>query len=517
MKIQEIIGISALSTLMLASAPVLYAQDESAAEGDTEELTLEEVIVTASIRNSIANSIASKRNSDNLIEAIYADDIGKLPDQNLAEVLENIPGVQITRTAGVGTGVQIRGTNANRTEINGVSTAGSGTGRVGINFEDVSASIITGVEVIKAPNAKTIEGSVGGTINLTTLRPLNLPGLLAAARVQGEHSSLSTDNIKPLISGSIGNNWETDYGSFGAVFSASWQKKDVTAFRPRADRDNYVGPGENPSADFQYLPIQFFVQDYDNYEADTQNYVTTLEWAPNDDLRFYFDSVINNQDVQQQSSRVQTSGVSTQRLVARIDGFEEVDFGTLVGENGAQDLGSIMAAVTGVIPAQLGDRYDPNLRLSGDTNSRDSNSKIWSFGGDWTGDRFRAGFGLSWSKNETTTPSINTTLNFINPNTPFGSPNENGTPIRFDLRESLAFGIAEDDPYAPSTEELLDPANYRLRDVNVTDDYQENEENAGRLDFTYDFSNPRKPLNLISAIATTRRAVPVTRYVQTTG
>jgi len=116
-----------------------------------------------------------------------AEDIGKLPDQNLAEVLENITGIQITRTAGVGTGVQIRGTNANRVEINGVSTVGSGAGRSGINFQDVNASIIAGVEVIKAPEASTIEGSVGGTINLRTIRPLDLKKPLASLRVQGEY------------------------------------------------------------------------------------------------------------------------------------------------------------------------------------------------------------------------------------------------------------------------------------------------------------------------------------------
>lgn len=65
--------------------------------------------------------------------------MGKLPDQNLAEVLENITGVQITRSAGIGTGVQIRGTSSNRVEINGVSTVGSGSGRSGFSFEDVNA------------------------------------------------------------------------------------------------------------------------------------------------------------------------------------------------------------------------------------------------------------------------------------------------------------------------------------------------------------------------------------------
>ena len=501
MNYKRFISTLTLSISALTFSSLTLAQDDATGQDvmdlEEEEVTLEEVIVTGSMRASLASSIMAKRNSDNLVESIFADDIGKLPDQNLAEVLENIPGVQITRTAGVGTGVQIRGTNANRTEINGVSTVGSGSGRTGINFEDVSASIISGVEVIKTPDAKTIEGSVGGTINLKTIRPLNLPELLAAVRVQGEDSSLSPDGIKPRLSGSFGNNWSTDYGEFGFVLSGSYAKQDVTAFRPRADRDNYVAAGDNASADFQFLPIQFFVQDYDNYETKTTNWVGTFEWAPNDDLRFYFDAIIGDQRTNQESSRVQTSGVSNLRFDANITEFELVDFGTLNGENGRQDLGSIMAAVRGVIPAQGDSPWDPNLRLSGDTNSRDTDNNIYSLGGEWTRDRFRMGFEVSSSKNKTTTPSINTTLNFINPNVPFGSPNENGTPIEFDLtRGSLTFGIAEGEANAPTTAQLLDPANYRLRDVNITDDYIKNKDEAARLDFNYDFSQSDVTMDL---------------------
>ena len=127
----------------------------------------------------------------------------------MAEVLENVTGVQITRTAGIGTGVQIRGTNANRVEINGVSTVGSGSGRSGIDFEDVNASIISSVEVTKASEAKTIEGSVGGTINLRTIRPLELEETLGSVRVQIEDSSLTSDGSKPRYSGAWGDKWTT--------------------------------------------------------------------------------------------------------------------------------------------------------------------------------------------------------------------------------------------------------------------------------------------------------------------
>jgi len=190
-----------LCTAVLPFSAVAIAQDseEIVVEEAADEESRQSVVVVKGIRSSLANALEEKRSADNLIEVIQAEDIGKLPDQNLAEVLENVTGVQITREAGVGTGVQIRGTNANRTEINGVSTVGSGSGRGGISFEDVSASMIAAVEVTKAPEAKTIEGSVGGTINLRTIRPLALTERLLSVRVQGEDSSLTTDGITPRL------------------------------------------------------------------------------------------------------------------------------------------------------------------------------------------------------------------------------------------------------------------------------------------------------------------------------
>ena len=81
-------------------------------------------------------------------------------------------------------------------------------------------------------------------------------------------------------------------------------------------------------------------------------------------------------------------------------------------------------------------------------------------------------------------------INFINPNVPSGSPNENGTPFEFDLTGgSLTFGIAQGEANAPTAAELLDPANYRLRDVNQSQDKAENSEDAFRADFTVDMTD----------------------------
>lgn len=453
-----------------ATGGVTYAQDE----GDA----LEEIVVQG-IRGSLQNALAEKQASDNLKEVIIAEDIGKLPDQNLAEVLENITGIQITRRAGVGSGVQIRGTNANRVEINGVSTVGSGSGRSGIDFEDVNASIISAVEVIKSPEAKTIEGSVGGTINLRTIRPLDLKETLGSIRIQGEDSSLSTESIKPRVSAAWGDNWTTDAGDFGFVVSGSYTEQEAVSFRPRVDRDNIaMPPGANPS---EFLGIQFLVQEQENDDYETTNLATTFEWAPNDNWKFHFDAIINEQERSQDSYRLQASGVSTLRDLSIPTAFETVNFG--VGP------GLFPAALAGTLEPDLAfDDDDPNLRFSSDTGSRVTDSEIFALGGEWQGGKLSASFEFATTSSDTVNPNLSTTLNFLNPSCPLdGTSNDNCVPFRYDLSGgSLAFGINFDSPFAPTQADLLNPNNVVLDQVIFGRNETNNEEDALRLDFTYD-------------------------------
>jgi TonB-dependent receptor len=474
--IQRIIAATSLSALALAFTAPTMAQDDDASAEPIEE------VIAVGIRGSLANSIETKRNSDNLIEAIYAEDIGKLPDQNLAEVLENVTGIQITRTAGVGTGVQIRGTNANRVEINGVSTVASGSGRSGIDFEDVNAAIISAVEVIKAPEAKTIEGSVGGTINLKTIRPLELTETLGAIRVQGEDSSLSTESMQPRLSGAFGKNWSSDAGDFGFVVSGSYTEQESVSFRPRTDRDNRTTPLA-PSSVPEYLGIQFFVQEQENYDYETTNLATTFEFAPNDNLKFHLDYIINEQERSQDSYRLQASGVSASavRLYSVPTEFETVDFG--VGP------GVFPAALQGTLEPNLAeDDDDPNLRFSSDTGSRVTDSEVLAIGGEWQGDKLSARFEYASTSSDTSNPNLSTTLNFINPNCPLdGTSNDNCVPFIYDLSgRSLSWGINFDSPFAPSPSDLTDPANVVIDQVIVGRNTTNNEEDALRLDFTLD-------------------------------
>ena len=488
-----LLGTTAMSMLAIPAFAQDAAPQDSA--GPETEQSSDDAIVVTGIRSSLATALGEKRTSNNIVEVIQAEDIGKLPDQNLAEVLENVTGVQITRQAGVGNAVQIRGTDANRTEINGVSTIGSGAGRSGISFEDLPAALIASVEVTKVPTAQTIEGSVGGTINLRTIRPLDLKEPLIAARAQMENSDLSKSTL-PRLSATIGNRWDTGIGEIGIVVSGSYARQDVAAFKPRVDRDALVLPGSSPSAEaFPVLRIQFLQQGLENYEYETYNGTAALEWKPNDDLKFYFDATLNNQNRGQQSHRVQISGTATPSVVDAMNNtaFEDVDFGTINGPNGAVDLGKVQAAVAGTIGigGTTGSVIDPNLRTSSDTGARVTKSRVFDLGTEWQAtDKLKVRAEVSLSTSKSDFPNFSTTLDFINPNGPqpvIGRSIDNGVPIEFDLRGgTLQFGIDQASPFAPTTAQLLDPANYQLQQVTQGANSTDNEEKAARLDFSYD-------------------------------
>lgn len=499
-----------LATVLLAGTAVMFAgpafaQTAPGAPQDQAGPSTEvEAVVVSGIRASLQSALVEKRNADNLVEVIKAEDIGKLPDQNLAEVLENVTGVQITREAGVGRGVQIRGTDANRVEINGVSTVGSGSGRSGISFDDLAASMISSVEVVKVSEAKTIEGSVGGTINLRTIRPLDLSKPLLAFRAQSEYSDLA-QSWTPRLSGTVGKRWDTDLGQFGLVGSFSYAKQDVVAFRPRVDRDAVVTPtsGRASAQAFPFLRIQFFNQDLDDFEYETKNFAGSAEWKPTDNLKFYFDATLNDQQRAEQSSTVQISTVSDNGVVDNTTNtaFETINLGTAQGPNGDIDLGSVKAALAGIILPRTNGNLAPYLRTTSDTGSRLTKSRVLSLGGEWTGDRLTVKSQAALSTSDTTLPSFNTTLEFVNPNSPApaaGVALANGVPIEFDLRDgALQFGIAQGQVSTPTAAMLLNPANYRLQQVAQSRSIRENKEKALRFDASYD---TREVLPIIRSI-----------------
>ena len=194
------------------------ADKELAAEEDATQ-PIEQMVVLG-IQRSLEGALAAKRRTTNLTESIYAEEIGQLPDENVAEVLENIPGVQITREGGIGEAVSVRGSEDNRVELNGRGTLSDQDNRGGIRFSDLPAALVKTLTVTKVPTADMVEGSIGGTINVKTYRGLKLNDPLAVGRFTAEYAD-NSESWNENYSATLGNRFETPIGDVGAIFTFS--------------------------------------------------------------------------------------------------------------------------------------------------------------------------------------------------------------------------------------------------------------------------------------------------------
>ncbi|MBQ4854672.1 TonB-dependent receptor [Rhodanobacter sp. B2A1Ga4] len=149
-----------------------------------------DAIVVTGIRGSIENSLRAKQNSDNIIEAISAEDIGKLPDASIAESLSRVPGLATQRLNGRANVISIRGLDPGfaGTTLNGREQATIGENR-GVEYDQYPSELISGVAIYKTPDASLIGQGLSGTVDLHTIKPLDLPGPAFAVNLRGEHTT----------------------------------------------------------------------------------------------------------------------------------------------------------------------------------------------------------------------------------------------------------------------------------------------------------------------------------------
>ncbi|MBB3167361.1 TonB-dependent receptor [Simiduia aestuariiviva] len=220
--------LAATISMVLGAVAMTPAHGQS---NDQEGLDqLEEIVVTG-IRGSLQRSMDIKRDAQGVVDAISAEDIGKMPDTNLAESLQRITGVSIDRSRGEGSKVTVRGfgPDYNLVTLNGrqLPTA-SGTSR-SFDFANLAAEGVAGVEVFKSGKANMPTGGIGSTINIKTTRPLESPGMVATVGVKGVHDTSTRDGdaLTPEISGLFSNTFADD--TVGIALSASRQERDSGA------------------------------------------------------------------------------------------------------------------------------------------------------------------------------------------------------------------------------------------------------------------------------------------------
>ena len=193
-----------------ASAQEAPAGPPPASQSSAGPVELQEVVVTG-FRQSLQTALDAKRASIQPIESVAAEDIGKMPDQNVTESLQRLPGISINRSGGKGTQVLIDGLANNLITLNGevlltgreIYSSGEGSGGAGgiqyASLEGIPSEEIGGIDVIKNPTARDREGGLGGQIDLKTRSPLaqNM-GLNLAGNVRGTKASGADGGVTPV-------------------------------------------------------------------------------------------------------------------------------------------------------------------------------------------------------------------------------------------------------------------------------------------------------------------------------
>lgn len=208
-----------------------FAQDAQ----DTSDGTVEEVIVTGSFRDSLANAVNIKKNESGFVDAIVASDIAEFPDNNLAESLQRIPGVAISRAGGEGRNITVRGLGPGFTTVrlNGMETisttggtdavGGNNRGR-GFDFNTFSSDLFSSLTVRKTNSAEVQEGSLGATVDLKAAQPFDYDDFVFTASGQLGYNDLS-EETDPGASFLVSNIFAD--GKFGVLFSLSYSERSV--------------------------------------------------------------------------------------------------------------------------------------------------------------------------------------------------------------------------------------------------------------------------------------------------
>lgn len=224
MKLRRALLLSAVAGSALTLAQPVLAQDAPAAQADDAAPAEEEILVTG-IRASERAAIDIKRNAVSVVDSIVAEDLGKLPDQNVAESLQRVTGVTIERNRGEGRYVTVRGFGPkfNAVTVNGRTLATDNNGRE-FSFDVIPSEIISGADVYKSPQANFNGSSIGATINVKTLRPLDQKqGFKVAASATGMWSEIA-DSWNPEFSGVA--SWKNDAGTFGVALAGVYSEQD---------------------------------------------------------------------------------------------------------------------------------------------------------------------------------------------------------------------------------------------------------------------------------------------------
>ena len=297
LSVSAIVGFAGTPALAQTAQPVPMPQESSdtsvspvsPADAEQPEAQDGQDIVVTGLRRSLESAQNIKRNSDGIVDAIVAEDIGKLPDTFASAALARVSGVQVTRGAGEAAGVQVRGLPDISTTYNGreIFTA---EGRF-VQIQDFPAGTVAALEVYKNGTANLIEGGIGGQVNVRGRRPFDFSGFEITGSLNGvnwEQSGKLTWNGNLLVS----NRWETGIGEMGLLVNASYVGLNyLDATREQSlvigTTNDVNAPGAG--AGIRYPDAQGrFTSNGDRWRPSAN---AAFQWRPTPELEIYVDGL----------------------------------------------------------------------------------------------------------------------------------------------------------------------------------------------------------------------------------
>ena len=223
------------------------AQTAPAAEpaAQNAEASQAATVVVTGYRYAIEKSLDQKRSANSIVEVITAEDVGKFPDKNVADALQRVPGVVVTRSGGEGKNVSVRGLSSELTltQLNGnyVATAESnGDPTRSFNYMLMPSNMLSSAELYKTPEARLDEGGIGGTVILKTRRPLDVPSGSGFLNAEGTWAD-TTKKTDGQFSGQYA--WHDESKRFGVLVGLTQQKRTTRTMG--ASTENWQWYGDN--------------------------------------------------------------------------------------------------------------------------------------------------------------------------------------------------------------------------------------------------------------------------------
>jgi TonB-dependent receptor len=298
------------------SMPVAVAQEDG-------QPVIEELVVTG-IRGSLKNSMDVKRDSQGVVDALSAEDIGKFPDTNLAESLQRITGVSIDRNDfGEGSKVTVRGfgPDFNVVTLNGRQMPNTDLDDTvaaksrSFDFAQLASEAVSAIEVYKTGKAKLTTGGIGSTINILSTRPLENPGLtasFAAKALVDDSNEADEDDWTPEISGIYSQTFADD--TIGVSITGSYAERNggYRIAEVQSGWNTLVSDGVDADfpgiSDFTNPPQagdiwgwpQDFRYGFNDVQRERTNAQLTLQWEPVESVRATLDYTYSEFEVDQQ-------------------------------------------------------------------------------------------------------------------------------------------------------------------------------------------------------------------------